>query len=857
MATRMSRGAAKTSWQSAIAAQPAGLKALLGLLVIAALLGGSGAFNPWRDLATELLALAMLAGIAWSGRTVVGGGRAASLVPIALVCLVAVPLLQLIPLPPTVWTALAGRSFAAEIAGAVAPGAWYPLSLDAQATWQWLVGLSVPVAAFLLARGIRYGSRGDAGLPVLWTVVALGCLSALLGLLQVGVNGLHLYNSAHNNFPVGLFANRNHQATMMAITAAITLLLGVRRARDGRLSDLLWPYTPILFLAVTVGLLTQSRAGVALLALGIVPGMLMLRRSVPRPIALGGLAVIALAAVWLVFTGSGQGVIARLGNAGADERFVSWADVRFMVAHHFPYGTGLGSFVRAFSAVESLTTVSRTYLNHAHCDYLELMAEAGIIGVIAIVAILVFFLLAARRVLALPATQDRAFVEMAAVTVLLLLLLHSLVDYPARTFAIAAIAGAMTGLLVRPVKSEDAREDEAEARRLPGIVRFGVLVLALVAAVQALRLALSSALIAAAGPAAPTGLLLGADVLARTAEIQLEAGDTARAGRTAIAALRASTYNASALQTLGEIAEARGDTAGAYRLLSLAARTSWRNSEVQWWSLRQSLNDGNLQGAVDAGDALLRRGRYGPQVLSVFIALAANGPARAVLAQRLAENPPWADTLLQTMTRPELNRTGDTLSLLADAMKRGYRPDDALLKRFFNAALEQGHGDEVLVLARIANPGVALDPSKGPVDPDFAAIAANRIAWGPLGWQFGDQTAYFEGEAPAGRQGRNLHVNRTAGGDVLTQRLLLKPGAYTLRFAGGLTDETSGEARWTLICTTAKAKLAQVAIGGTQNGTVLARLTVPQQCPTQLLTLEALPASGDIILNVRTIAVEN
>lgn len=847
MATRADGGVAKTFWRNAVTTQPARMKVMLGLLVVATLLGGSAALNPWRDLALEVLALAVLAGIAWSGRAMVGGGRA---VPIALGLLFAVPLLQLVPLPPAVWTALAGRSFAAEIAGAVAPGAWYPLSLDAPATWQWLVGLSVPVAAFLLARG----TSRDGGLPVLWAVVVLGCLSALLGLLQLAAGGPHLYVSAHNNFPVGLFANRNHQATMMAVTAAITLLLAVRQIRDRPVSDLLWPYTPILFLVMTVCLLTQSRAGVALLALGIVPAMLMLRRSVSRSMALAGMAVIGLAAVWLLFSGSGQGVVARLSRAGADERFVSWEDVWFMVTRHFPYGSGLGTFVRAYSPVESLATVSRSYLNHAHCDYLELMAEAGVFGIVAIIAALGFVLLAVRRVGGLPTAEDRAFVEVAAATVLVMLLLHSLVDYPARTFAIGAIAGAMAGLLARPW----GYRVQPQARRLPAIVRIAVPLLVLAAAVQGARLSLGSILVAQGGTAAaPAGLLLGSDALAQAARAALAAGDPASAGRSAVAALRASTYNASALQTMGEIAGARGDDAVAYRLLGLAARATWRNSDVQWWSLRQFLSDNNPQGAVNAGDALLRRGRYGPQVLSVFIAMAANGPARAVLAQRFAENPPWSDTLLRTMARPELNRTADTLGLLADAMKRGYRPDDAPLRPFFNAALDQGYGAAVLALVHIANPKVAIDPRQGPVDGEFTMVAANQIAWGPFGWRFGDPTAYFDDES--GGKGERLHVGRTAGGDVLTQPLLLKPGPYTLRFAGAMTEASGGggEARWALRCTTIGAELARAAIGSLQDGAVSVRFNVPEHCPAQSLTLTVLPDSGDVTVDVSDIAVTN
>src|SRR5690606_4034235 len=67
-----------------------------------------------------------------------------------LAAIAALPLLQLIPLPPGLWTALPGRSepaLALELAG-IAPG-WTPLSLVPERTWRSFLALLPPAATFL------------------------------------------------------------------------------------------------------------------------------------------------------------------------------------------------------------------------------------------------------------------------------------------------------------------------------------------------------------------------------------------------------------------------------------------------------------------------------------------------------------------------------------------------------------------------------------------------------------------------------------------------------------------------------------------------------------------------------------
>jgi O-antigen ligase len=800
----------------------------------------------------ELAALGLIAFVALA-RPGQAGGR---WVPIALSLVVAVPLIELIPLPPGIWQGLPGRSLATQIALGVDPHVWYPISFDAWATQMSLLALAVPVAAFLLTRGI--GSRELArsqGVPMLWCIVAIGCMSALLGLAQWATDAMFLYASPHNGFPLGLFANRNHQAALMAITLALTMLLAVRQLRDGKPSRLIWSCLPIVLLTVTVALLTQSRAGVALLCLAVIPTFVMLRRSVGRWVALAVGALVVAGAVWLILTGSGQSVMARMADTGGDERFVVLDDIWFMTTYNFPLGSGLGTFARAFLPVESLTSVSRAYLNHAHCEYLEIVAECGLAGVIAIVAALGFVGLSIVRIARLDATSDEAFVKLAAVTILVLLLVHSLLDYPARTFAIAAIAGAAVGMLTQQSRkaaesrpASDHTGPDHAPQRAPADVfsRAGqIALLALVAAgtAQTVRIGVSSITVLDNGEIRTFWPAVTGDALALEAQAARQRGDLAMAGRQATRALHAALYNSKALEILGDIALVRNEPARAAQLLALSARVTWRNSDVQWWQVRQALNDGDVPAAINAGDALLRRERNVDEARQAFAAIAASRAARGPLVERVAENPPWAQGFALALLDAAPEYQPQMQAFLIAAMKRGFHPDDTRWGAYFREALDQGQGGAIAAMSHIANPGRAIDPQKAIVDAGFGEIAANRPLWGPFGWKLRDTGAYFN-DAQSDGQVNTLNVDRTGGGQVFDQRILLGPGRYVFGGVSGRTDPANGLASWQIKCS-GGGTLAEVPIGGKQNMRFSQEFTVPSGCPVQIIALKVIPDSAN------------
>src|SRR4051812_42467144 len=108
-----------------------------------------------------------------------------------LLALAAIMAVQLIPLPPAVWTALPGRSLYADAAGVLGfDQPWRPITLSPGRTWNSLVALLPPLAALLLFAAAPVASRTR----MLITLIAVIAASAVLGLAQrTGPPGGALY----------------------------------------------------------------------------------------------------------------------------------------------------------------------------------------------------------------------------------------------------------------------------------------------------------------------------------------------------------------------------------------------------------------------------------------------------------------------------------------------------------------------------------------------------------------------------------------------------------------------------------------------------------------------------------------
>lgn len=433
-------------------AKPGLAAGLLGALIVLATLAG-GASSPGtlgqvviRAGAMLLAAVAVGAGLKFD----VAGYRGPVLLVSAAIVLAAV---QLVPLPPGLWRALPGR--AAFDLSAVLPElatAWRPAAIVPGAAWNALFSLTVPACALLLLLATPRAQLQHM-VPLL---VAMVGLSSVVAALQFAGGGLNnpLINE-RLGFASGLLANRNHQALFLAIGVAAAMQWGAVR-----------PFIQIRAVAagavaawfVLMILATGSRAGLMLGLVALLGGSALVlsaaRRAgarVPRRTALlfGVLAVVGLAGIVSVSLYAGRSEsITRLNEAviGEDMRVRALPVVLDMMRTYMPLGAGQGGFATLFKAAEPDTLLKPTYFNHAHNDFLEVPIEAGLPGILLLIAALLWFGKRSWRAWRLSPDGEAQRARLGSV-ILLLVLLASIADYPARTPLIMVVLVLAAGWL--------------------------------------------------------------------------------------------------------------------------------------------------------------------------------------------------------------------------------------------------------------------------------------------------------------------------------------------------------------------------------------------------------------------------
>jgi O-antigen ligase len=435
--------------------------ALAALLIIAAaVFGGASREDPLRLAAVELCALPLTA--LAIRRTTFGeaGEIGATGFPLTLLAMiVAVPLLQLIPLPPSVWTVLPGQAPRAEgLRLARFPTPWLPLSLSPGDTGRAALALIPPTAMFLAT--LSLGAAERRRLAWLWIALAVAGLAVGLGQVATPSGGpAYPYRTTNLGSLVGLFANRNHEAgfllALLPFAAALALPAAPgehRRAGARGLGATPWMAWPFMLVSIVALGVIRSRAGLILAAPATLAAVAVAWRGRGR--RLGGwpmvviAAAIGLAALAVALFGLDP-ILSRFdSHAPTELRFGAWPHVIAAARSFLPLGSGLGSFDRVFEAVEPLSLVGPTYFNHAHNDYLELWLETGWTGAAILAPFLVWFIHATWRAWRLgpPLAQ-------ASGAAIALLMAQSVVDYPLRTETLAVLFAFCCGVLATPGRS--------------------------------------------------------------------------------------------------------------------------------------------------------------------------------------------------------------------------------------------------------------------------------------------------------------------------------------------------------------------------------------------------------------------
>ncbi len=399
----------------------------------------------------------------------------------ALLALLAVAAVQLVPLPLGLLRVLSpARASLTEALGSIGtPVRAAPLSVAPAASWEWAITLLGLILTYLLVRELshRYEDRPWITAAPL---IVVATLQAALGLLQAALGATSKMEGA-----TGSYANRNHFAGLLemclpfAVMGAATIFYGSRSnsrrdtpLKPALLASGLLVCAAVMLLAVVASL---SRMGfMATLAGLAVMGSLALSRgrggvrfsaktkNEMKQLALARGRVLrwlpAVAMVLAVFAAfvllPTDQLIARFADISsseeisANDRALIWSDTLRLAGAYPIFGCGLGAYESAllpFKTVAPLLAV-----DYAHNDYLQLLAELGILGFAPLLFLaVVVYARAVRHAMRLR-PGPAAYLALATAGGLTAIAIHSLVDFNLYVPANAMLAVWLGALADRP-----------------------------------------------------------------------------------------------------------------------------------------------------------------------------------------------------------------------------------------------------------------------------------------------------------------------------------------------------------------------------------------------------------------------
>jgi len=296
-----------------------------------------------------------------------------------------------------------------------------------------------------------------------WFLLLLGFGVSLFGIAQHFTSDSKIYwvrELPHGGDLFGPYVNRNHFAGFVELVAPVGFALMVFR---GLRRDMFPLVTLLTIIPVSALILSGSRGGIISFAFEVAVLALLVRsrksREGPHMAAVG---IVALAAVALIaWIGAGKAIERFSTLPSADTSLarrgtMARASAR-IVRSHPVLGTGLGTLVAVYPKYE--TFYDGRVVEHVHDDYLEGLAETGLVGGLCGVAFLILLYKGARKNFAAEQGHFSRALHAGAITALAGLLLHSFVDFNLHIPSNALLFLIQTHLATcEPLASESPRQ---------------------------------------------------------------------------------------------------------------------------------------------------------------------------------------------------------------------------------------------------------------------------------------------------------------------------------------------------------------------------------------------------------------
>lgn len=418
---------------------------------------------------------------------------------ILLAVFFAVMALQIIPLPPSIVKAISPNSYKIQMdafsvlsASAHSSSPWLPISLSpALTSYELIKFLCYFLFAFLIFAHVR--TRREVEIFV-WVILAAGLFQSIYGLTEMWGGTGRIFGWKNNYNPgaakgaFGTYINRDHFSGFLEMIFPLSIGYLLSKAnflvmRSGLTfkEKVLWFSQERLQKTIILGLISvilglgiifsRCRSGVLILLTSLFLMSITASASGAKRISRVGegndsrlsarhdkrsaklVRTVTIAVAFLALAIGINPVVSRFTKETVsleNDRAIFYRNTLELTNLFFWTGSGAGTFVHTYPFVEKVE--SPDLLDHAHDDYLEVLAETGAIaGGALILAVFGMLSYAAARWLKHSAPFVRGIV-LGALAGIIALLIHSFLDFNLRIPANAVYFVALCALAFKTVR---------------------------------------------------------------------------------------------------------------------------------------------------------------------------------------------------------------------------------------------------------------------------------------------------------------------------------------------------------------------------------------------------------------------
>lgn len=417
------------------------VSALIPLAILTAILGGAWIARTWRSGVLEINP---------------------DKIQLPLIGLLILGLIQLLPLGD-----------AGIQPGVLSVSASNALSIDPYWTRIFLVRLVGYIIFF--AAALTFIDTEGRFRRALTVIISFGGIIAFVGILQKlaspdAIYGVRKHSGA---IPFGPYINSHHFASLMVLLSgpAVAHLLGKGISRQIKL--LVAISAAVMAIAVPF---TGSRGGViayiAMLSIAVLAWFYRGKENESRswiPMIAGGAGLALIVVGSLVYLGGEASMLRGFGVQSSVEdissgRFHFWSVAWQIFLANPILGTGLDSFAMAFTRFDTESGIFR--IEQAHNEYLQMLADAGIIGFLIVMS---FIVLLVRKALTRLKEESDDLVRTTVIGGLagcVGIFVHSIFDFPLRTAGNAYMFLLVIAVMFAPVALKSHRSSGRGRSRL-------------------------------------------------------------------------------------------------------------------------------------------------------------------------------------------------------------------------------------------------------------------------------------------------------------------------------------------------------------------------------------------------------